>query len=257
MTMALALLRRWVVDYFNRHDSEAARSFCAPGYALSIGDVTLSGRDEAWLPAVEVQMRNFPGMGMTVHQTIAGEDWAAIWFSEHGASNGKAAVWSGVGIYRAEGGVLTGCVAQEDYMTRRRQLKSGTADAVDPPAVAPWDVGAGHKDPEAEAAVVAWLEGSWPKPGVTCDDEHITQQPMRFDVEATEVGALHSSDGFVAFNACQIGIYRDGLPEPAVTAAPAQRLDVNGLVRVVDGRVVSGRIIRDRMGLWARLKEAA
>ena len=48
MTEALALARRWVVDYFNRQDSAAARAFCAPDYTLCIGDVVLAGRDDAW-----------------------------------------------------------------------------------------------------------------------------------------------------------------------------------------------------------------
>lgn len=257
MTGTLALLRRWVVDYFNRHDSDAARDFCAPDYALSIGDVVLSGRDDVWLPAVEVQMRNFPGLGMTVHQTIAGEGWAAIWFSEHGASKSKAAVWSGVGIYRSDGDVLTGCVAQEDYFTRRRQLKSGTCDPVDAPMAAPWDVGLAPSNPEAEASVLAWLEGSWPLPGgVRCDDEHITGVALEFEVDGAEVGQIRSSGEHVAFNLRQRGRYLRGLPD--VSEGPTeQTLDVNGLVQVSDGRVVSGRVIRDRMGLWSRLRNAA
>lgn len=256
MTDTLALLRRWVVDYFNSHDSAAAQEFCAPDYALSIGDVVLAGRDDVWLPAVEVQMRNFPGMGMTVHQTIAGEGWAAIWFSEHGASKGKAAVWSGVGIYRSEGDVLTGCVAQEDYFTRRRQLKSGVCDPVDPPAAAPWDVVREPANPEAETAVLGWLDRSWPLPGIPSDDDHITGVSLEFEVTGAEVGALYSSGEHVAFNLRQSGRYLRGLPDVA-EGQDEQTLDVNGLVQVVNGRVVSGRVIRDRMGLWSRLRAAA
>ena len=43
---ALPLLRRWVNDYFNRHDDAAARAFIAPDYALHIGDVVFAGRDD-------------------------------------------------------------------------------------------------------------------------------------------------------------------------------------------------------------------
>ncbi|MGV0818158.1 nuclear transport factor 2 family protein [Martelella sp. AMO21009] len=252
MTEALALVRRWVVDYFNSHDSAAAREFCAPDYALSIGDVVLAGRDEVWLPAVEIQMRNFPGMGMTVHQTVTGEGWAAVWFSEHGASKGKAAVWSGVAIYRTDGKVLTGCVAQEDYMTRRRQLKSGVADPVDPPAVAPWDVEAQPRNAEAEAIVAQWLQGAWPRDGAICDDDHISGSPLAFEVTGAEFGEMLSSGEHVAFNLRQSGTYLSGLPD--VTGRIPATLDVNGLVRVSGGRVVSGRVIRDRMGLWSRIR---
>ena len=257
MTDTLSLLRRWVVEYFNGHDAEVAREFVAPDYALSIGDIVFAGRDDAWLPAVDVQMKAYPGLGMTVHQTLTGDGWAAIWFSEHGSTGGKAAVWSGVGIYRSNGTVLTGCVAQEDYFTRRRQLKSGVCDPVDPPAAAPWDVAQAPADPDAEAAVLSWLEGSWPRPGaIPCDDDLITGVPLEFEVTGAEVGALHSSGDHVAFNLRQRGRYLRGLPE--VTEGPAdETLDVNGLLRVVDGRVVSGRVIRDRMGLWSRLRAAA
>ena len=258
MTLALSLLRRWVVEYFNGHNAEAARQFIAPDYALSIGDVVFAGRDAAWLPAVDVQMQAYPGLGMTVHQTLTGEGWAAVWFSEHGETEGRAAAWSGVGIYRADEKVLTGCVAQEDYMTRRRQLESGVADPVDPPAVAPWDVRPEPANPEAEAVVLDWLSRGWPcaENAVLCDDDHITGTALEFDVDETKIGELLSSGDHVAFNVRQSGTYRAGLPPP-VAGPQAETLDCNGLVRVENGRVVSGRVIRDRMGLWARMRKAS
>jgi len=256
MTETLALLRRWVVEYFNAHDADAARDFIAPNYALSIGDIVFAGRDDAWLPAVDVQMKAYPGLGMTVHQTLNGDGWAAIWFSEHGSTDGKAAVWSGVGIYRGNGTVLTGCVAQEDYLTRRRQVKTGTTDLVDRPAVAPWDTRLLPPDPRAEAVVRDWLTGDWPCPEgrVLCDDDHITGDPLRFNVATTEVMELLSSGEHVAFNVRQTGTYVAGLP---ADGPATQTLDVNGIVRVSDGMVASGRVIRDRMGLWSRLRAAA
>ena len=254
---ALPLLRRWVVDYFNRHDAAACRQFVSPDYALHIGDVVFAGRDEQWLPAVDKQMRLFPGLGMTVHQTLAGADWAAAWFSEHGASNGRVACWSGVAIYRSDGARLTGCVAQEDYMTRQRQLKSGVADPVDPPAPAPWDTLALPRDEAAEAAVRRWLTGSWPSAGVgvRCDDEHITGAPLRFEVAEVEIDALYSSGPDVAFHARQTGFYLGGFAGVADFRQPAA-LHANGILRVGDGRVESGRVIRDRAGLRAALQKA-
>lgn len=252
---ALPLLRRWVNDYFNRQDDAAAREFIAPDYALHIGDVTFAGRDEHWLPAVAEQMRLFPGLGMTVHKTLAGADWAAAWFSEHGASNGRVAVWSGVALYFSDGERLVRCIAQEDYMTRQRQLKSGVADAVDPPAAAPWDLAPAPADREAEAVVGTWLEGSWPQAGeVRCDDEHITGAKLQFDTQAVEIDAIRSAGADVVFHARQSGVYLGGLPGFEARGAPAA-LHVNGMVRVVDGRVAGGRVIRDRIGLRAALRE--
>lgn len=252
---ALNLLRRWVVDYFNSHDDVAARAFVAPDYALHIGDVVFVGRDESWLPAVAEQMRLFPGLGMTVHQTLAGDGWAAAYFTEHGASNGRIACWSGVAIYRSDGARLIGCVAQEDYFTRQRQLKSGVADPVEPPAAAPWDIESPPPDAAAEAAVRDWLAASWPaKPlEVRCDDEHIVGAPLRFRTLQTEIGAIHSSGHDVAFHARQTGLYLGGLTGVEPTGAPSV-LHVNGIVRVEAGQVRSGRVIRDRMGLRAALR---
>ncbi|MBL8339450.1 MAG: ester cyclase [Rhodoferax sp.] len=256
-TDPVQLARRWVVDYFNRQDAAAARAFITPDYALEIGDVVFAGRDTAWLPAVAKQMETFPGMGMTVHQVLAGTDRVAVCFTEHGASGGpggRVAVWSGVAIYRSNGTQLTGCVAQEDYLTRLRQLKSGQADPVDPPAAAPWDALALPPDPAAEAAVRRWLMGSWPHPeaAVRCDDEHLTGVPLQFEVTSGKVTELFSSGPEVAFHVVQTGLYRGGMTGVAASTQP-MTLHVNGLVRVQDGQVVSGRVIRDRIGLRGAL----
>jgi hypothetical protein len=255
---ALSLLRRWVVDYFNSHDDEAARAFVAPDYSLRIGDLVLAGRDESWLPAVAAQMRLFPGLGMTVHQTLCGEDWVGVWFSEHGASNGRVACWSGVAIYFSDGERLTHCIAQEDYMTRQRQLKSGAADPLEPPAAAPWDIEPAPRDEAAETVVRRWLKSSWPTgtADVRCDDEHITQLTLRFEVDSVEIDALLSSGPDVVFHARQTGVYRGGFAG-VETVGQAASLHVNGILRVADGSVAAGRIIRDRAGLRAALLKSA
>lgn len=253
----LALARRWVVDYFNRQDAGICAQFIEPAYTLRIGETVFAGRDEQWLPAVEKQFQTFPGMGMTVHQVLVGSDRVAVLFSEHGASGGvggRVAVWSGVAIYRSNGRKLVGCVAQEDYQTRLRQLKSGVADPVEPPAAAPWDTPALPADAQAEAVVRRWLEQSWPiaDSRVRCDDEHITGVPLVFDVAAGEVTELFSSGSEVAFHVRQTGHYRSGLPG-IEASGDSQVLHCNGIVRVEGGQVVSGRVIRDRIGLRAAL----
>lgn len=259
--LPVQLARRWVVDYFNSQDDAAAREFIAPHYALEIGDHVFDGRDTQWLPAVAQQFKLFPGMGMTVHQVLAGSDekagQVAVCFSEHGASGGAGgpqAVWSGVGIYRAEGERLVGCCAQEDYFTRSRQLRSGVCDPVDAPAPAPWDTLPLGSNPEAEAVVRQWLQQSWPvaNAAVRVDDEHLTGQPMAFDVESTEVVDIFSSGNDVAFHVRQRGRYRGGLPGVA-SRDRLEVLNVNGILRVEEGAVRAGRVIRDRGGLKARL----
>ena len=254
---SLQLMKRWVVNYFNQHSDEAARKFIAPDYKLEIGDVVFAGRDTQWLPAVQQQFKLFPSLSMTVHQAIAGENWAAAWFSEHGASEGKLACWSGVAIYINDGEKLTRCVAQEDYFTRHRQMKSGVSDDLEAPAVAPWDLAQAPPDLNAMAIVSQWLQNSWPptESSVRCDDEHITGLPLQFQVSETVIHELHASGSTVAFHAKQTGTYLNGLAgiEPHQSNAV---LHCNGLVHVRDGKVESGRVIRDRVGLKASLQKA-
>jgi len=247
-----------VVDYFNRHDSRVCHEFITPDYALRIGEYTFAGRDEQWLPAVQKQMDLFPGLGMTVHRVLVGVDQVAVYFTEHGASGGVGGVmacWSGVAIYRSQGNMLCGCVAQEDYMTRQRQLKSGLADPIAAPAPAPWDTPALPAEPHAEGVVRQWLTQSWPShsPGVLCDDEHLTgAPPLAFKVLTSEVIDLFSSGSEVAFHVRQTGHYLGGF---AGVAASDREVVVhcNGMVTVKDGAVHSGRVIRNRADLRASL----
>ena len=85
-----------------------------------------------------------------------------------------------------------------------------------------------------------------------CDDDHITGQPLQFDVASVDVVDIFSSGDQVAFHVRQQGRYRGGLP-----GVPArdrlELLNCNGMVWVKDGAVTTGRVIRDRGGLKARL----
>ena len=259
--LPIQLARRWVVDYFNAQNADAARTFIAPEYQLEIGDHLFAGRDTQWLPAVAQQFAQFPGMGMTVHQIMAGSadkaDRVAVWFSEHGAAGGPSgpvATWSGVGIYQAKGEVLVACCAQEDYFTRGRQLRQKVTDPVDAPDPAPWDTMPMGSNPAAESVVRDWLTHSWPhsQPQVRVDDEHITGQHMVFDVHSVDILDIFSSGEHVAFHAGQHGIYRCGVPS-LVQRDRVEKLQVNGMLKVQHGLVQSGRVIRDRGGLKARL----
>ena len=256
-----ALARRWVVDYFNCHNSGVCSSFVQPSYTLHIGDYVFAGRDEQWLPAVQKQFDQFPGLGMTVHRVLATADRAAVYFTQHGASGGAGGpitCWSGVAIYRGDGEWLSGCVAQEDYMTRQRQIKSGRPDTIAAPAAAPWDVQAVPADRQAEEAVRAWLGRSWPcsQPDVLCDDEHITgAAPLAFEVLEGEISELFSVGSEVVFHVRQSGRYRCGFA--GVAEGPHDAiLHCNGMVSVRDGQVVAGRVVRDRAGLRASLPKA-
>jgi hypothetical protein len=141
-------------------------------------------------------------------------------------------------------------------MTRQRQLKSGICDAVEAPAVSPWDTTPLGSNPAAEAVVRHWLTQSWPltTQSVRCDDEHITGMPLHFKVQSVEFTELFSSGDDVAFHARQTGQYLGGFV--GIEASnKSWLLNVNGILRVQDAQVTSGRIIRDRGGLKTRLQQ--
>jgi hypothetical protein len=259
MEPLVALMRRWVVDFFISHDTDVCREIMEPEYALRIGDHIIAGRDEQYVPAIHKQLDQFPGLGMTVHRLLPCGDRIALHFSEHGASGGaggRVACWSGISLYHGNGERLTGCAAEEDYFARRRQLTTGLADPIDPPAPAPWDSVSRPPDPQAEEVVRRWLEQPWPptSKGVICDDEHLgVVPPLAFDVTTIEVNELFSSGPDVAFHVKQTGHYVGGLPD-IPSGRRAGVLFTAGIVTVTDGVVRSGRIIRDRAGLHRALR---
>jgi hypothetical protein len=108
----------------------------------------------------------------------------------------------------------------------------------------------------AEAVVRKYLSQAWPPTlnTVRCDDEHITGVPLVFEVQSVEFTELLSSGDDVAFHARQTGRYQSGFAGMESTTS-SMLLNINGILRVQDGQVVSGRIIRDRSGLKARLQK--
>lgn len=249
MNPLVGLMRGFVVDFFNRNDVSRCCELMVDDYTLRVGDAVISGRDEHYRPAVQAQFDQFPGLGMTVHGLVVGEAQVALHFSEHGASGGRSACWSGIALYTSNGTQLSGCVAVEDYAARRRQLTTGAVDPVDPPMAAPWDTSPGAPDPAAESLVRRWLAdpAHVAATGVAFDDEHIVgAAAIGFDVTATEVTDMFSAGPYVAFHVRQRGTAADA------TGSAAPRTGVMcsaGIVEVIDGSISRGRIIRDRAGL--------
>ena len=256
MEPLVALLRRYVVDYTNRHDTSVCGQLMEPDYMLRMGPHVVAGRDEAYLPAVRAQFDQFPGLGLTVHEIVTNGDRLAMRFSEHGASvrhGGAVAVWGGLGLYAWNGRRLVSNWVEQDYLARRRQLAAGVPGAVEPPAPAPWDTVARPPDRVAEAAVRAWLAAGRPGTGVRVDDG--TDRVQLVDVERG-IDDLFSAGDRVAFRLTETGRYRGGLPEVGPTDAPAT-LHLTGLVTVAGGRVTAGRLVSDRLGLIRSLTAGA
>lgn len=259
MEPIVGLIRKFAVGFFNGQNPDVCRETMAPDYRLRMGDAVIAGRDAEYLPAVQSQFAQFPGLTMTIHQVITSGSRVAVSLSEHGASGGpggRTAGWAGIALYEWNGEQLTGCVAVEDYHSRRRQLTSGIPDPIAPPAVAPWDVTASAPAAAAEEVVRAWLPvaSTVTVDGVLRDDEHLTDDPpLVFEPITTDVTDLFSAGHHVAFHARQTGHYRSGF-----SGIDAFLHDVTlfsaGIVSVVDGRVSGGRIIRDRAALHRALR---
>ncbi|MGH3630791.1 MAG: ester cyclase [Sciscionella sp.] len=254
----VALMRRYVVDYTNRHDTSVCAEIMEPDYTLRMGAHVVSGRDDAYIPASRKQFAQFPGLGLTVHELVSNGDRLAMRFSEHGASRrhgGAMAIWTGLGLYRWNGRKLVDNYVEQDYLSRRRQLSGTGPDIAQPPALAPWDTVAIDADPTAERTVRCWIDGGLAGDRVAWDDGDTT---ALLTDPRSHVDDLFSAGDRVAFRLTQRGRYAGGLDQ--VAGAPVDTpsvLHLVGLVRVAGSRVNGGWIVRDRLGLAKALTERA
>ena len=155
-----ALLRRFAVDFLTGQSWQALGDIMAADYRLDVGGHTIAGREEQYRPAMRTQFDLFPGLCVTVHDVVVGEAAIAMRFTEHGASRrdaGQRAAWQGVSLFRVEAGQLQTGWAEEDYIARKRQLRTGVCDPIEPPHAAPWDVRSKGVDLVAEAVARHWL----------------------------------------------------------------------------------------------------
>lgn len=262
----VSLIRRYVLDYLACGDTSVCDEIMHPDFLLYMGGHELGPRDDVYVPAVAKQMEQFPGLCMTANEVMCNGDRLALRFSQHGASmrhDGHQAAWSGIGLYFWDGERLTANWALEDYYARRRQLADRTTNQLEPPAVAPWDELAETENPANEELVRTWLRSGniHGQPHVAFDDEwdgHLCGPVIEVgetEVGETEVGETRVDDLFsagnrVAFHMTQTGTYVGGAGKDDRLGTPAT-LRSAGIVTVVDGVIASGRVIRDRSGLFA------
>lgn len=260
---AMAVLRRYVTDYVNRHDFSVIGEFMDENYTLETSGVMVSGRDGPYRSAVARQLDQFPGLVFTPHEMIHVGDRIGIRFTEHGMSvrEGRVAAWPSIAIYRLQYGRLAACAIEQDYWSRNRQLAGDYAVRIDAPATAPWDTPETAADPVAEAVVRDWLaRGAFiDTTGVQIDDSRACGPVDRIvDGGTVEILETLSGGGKVAFHAVQRGRLSDDFACD-VTPVIGQRvtLYMSGLVTTHDGVVVAGNVIRDRWGLYRKLARPA
>jgi predicted ester cyclase/ketosteroid isomerase-like protein len=257
----VALMHRYCHDYTNRQDFTVCDSIMVPEYILHMGTHVVAGRDTAYKPATNKQFQQFPGLCLTINELVTNADRLCLRFSEHGSSvrhAGALAAWSGIGLYKWDGERLTENFVEQDYYSRRAQLARGTPLPVEASAIAPWDVQPAAPNPAAERIVRELLEGGdlTQTDGVVFDDEWTgTPRQRVIEPSGAVIDDLFSAGDQVAFHAALNGPVAEDFSTGDVAVARGRDavLHMSGLVTLRDGRIIAGRVIRDRLGLYRRL----
>lgn len=256
-----ALLRGFAIDFLTCHNEAVVPRIMAPQYRLAIGGVVFDGRDTEYLPATAAQLEQFPGLCVTVHDVILGDNAIAMCFTEHGASRddeGKQAAWSGITLFRTDGERLLQGWAEEEYIARKRQLFIGECEAVEPPQLTPWDVTPEPVNPQAEAIARAWLSEQHPVRDLPSNNRLSPLDPdpgALVDIRSTKINTMFSSGERVAVHAEYHGIYAGGFGDLSPLLVGCQAvLRLAAMLTIRDGEVTTARITTDRLGLSRALR---
>jgi hypothetical protein len=255
------LLRGFALDFLSCHNAAAAQRIMTPDYRLQISGVVFDGRDSQYLPATSAQLQQFPGLCVSVHDVLLGENAVAMRFTEHGASvrdGGRLASWRGVTLFRTDGERLQRGWAEEDYLARKRQLATGVFDPVEPPHPAPWDQQPQAAEPGVEDAAAAWIRDTHAMSDHPFESRPQAPEPAAstlISVHETQIEALFGAGERVAFHATHHGVYAGGFADiPDALRGTPVSLPVAGLLGLNAGQVVEGRIFADRLGLYRTLR---
>lgn len=253
------LLRGFAVEFLSAQQWSSLERVMAPGYRLNVGGYLLEGRDTAYRAAMIPQFQQFPGLCVTLHDVLLGEQHLAMRFTEHGESlrdGGRRAAWQGVALFRAQNGRLIEGWAEEDYFSRKRQLRSGVCDRIEAPHLAPWDQRTLPADAGAEARARAWLADPDAVGALMADPtaEDGTVPLRDFRIERTEVDALFAAGARVAFHATFQGSL---LCAPDAGGGREKRpavLRAAGILTMRGGLPSDVRLVVDRLGFTRALR---
>lgn len=250
-------LRRYCFAYTASHDPSVCDDIMIKDYTLHMGEFEIRGRDDNYKPAAEKQYRQFPGLGMSVHDLLVTPERAALHFSEYGRSvlSGTTAAWSGISMYNWDGDRLTDCRVEQDYYSRRRQLQSGEPNKIAPPAHDPWACQIEPPDAQVEAVTREWLSNGGPVMLAigSMDDEPVSSA-ARIVLAQPEIEILDCFSGAerAAFHVTATG--RITRWPGAAEGVLGKRTTVyySGIAHVRDGQVASARVISDRLAVERR-----
>ena len=263
ISLPAALLRGFATDFLTSHDVSEVRRIMSPDYQLSIAGVFFDGRDDAYLPATAAQLEEFPGLCVTVHDTILSPEAVAMRFTEHGVSakTGRASAWGGVTLFEIEQGCLRRGWAEEDYFARKRQLKSGTPDPVCSPGVAPWDAPC-----EDQVSAITQAAASWLSDSAFISNEAVVQEissggpRIRALVGGAEaiLNKVFSAGSRAAFHLDLVGEYAGGFEDiGSGCVGQSVKLGIAGMLDLMGMQVSRAQICADRLGLYRQLSQKA
>lgn len=258
----VALMRRYAIDYTAVHDQSIYPELFVDGYTVNISGVALV-RDESYGPAVRWLYDQAPGLDLAVHELVLNGDRLCMRFSEHAAmpvpGGGRALTcWRGIGMYQWDGERLTCNWVEQDFLSRRRQIETGTPDELEPSHLDPWMTTTPvAPDPEAEAIGRALVvSGRFAEAAsVRLDDLVGPAASPVVDPAEVVVDDCFSAGRRVAVHATYRGPYQGGIPGVPTDAVGTEvRLAVVALVEVAeDGSVLDVQGVTDREGVRAQL----
>lgn len=255
------LLRGFAIDFLTAHNNAVVERIMAPNYCLNIGGLVFDGRDDEYLPATAAQLEQFPGLNVTVHDVVIGENALAMCFTEHGASiqdEGRRAAWSGITFFFTDGERFVTGWAEEEYIARKRQLTLGECEVIESPHIAPWDTQEQAKNPENETLVRLWIEHSHPLKDIPNNKRLSPLDPDPdglVDIRGSRINALFSAGDRVVVHAEYHGIYAGGFGDLSPLLIGCQAvLRFAAIVTISDGEIKAARITCDRLGLSRALR---
>lgn len=264
MEAFVALMRRYCIDYTSVHDQSVAREIMRDDYEIVISGRTL-GMD-AYEQAVAAAFRNYPTLGLTVHDMILSGDRLAMRFSEHGAPAGdpsRVAVWPGISLYEWDGAQLQRCRVEQDFLGRDEQSSSGATTPLEPAHPDPWATTTdAPRDAAAEAALRVWFDrlARDPVAGLADDGVRLLETgdaPALLEGMEVVLDDLFSAGDRVAAAITMRGAYAGGLPElPPEAVGRDAHMQATLLATVAGGIVTQVEMVRDRWGMIRRLRKA-
>jgi len=260
MNPLVTLMRRYWADYLSRQNVDALDNILVEDYVLRIGGGEFVGRDQFKAAAADI-FKYFPDLEMIVHDIITDGSRMAVLFSERGNWRaGGSAMWDVITLFRSDGKLLRSCYAEQDFMGRRNQLRSGIPADRTLGGRSPWAAEVGSRDEVTERVARDWLlaQDLHAAPSGVLDGTDIADAHRWLLAEETVIDELFSVGQRAAFHLTQQGRYQGGFED--LTDADIGReasCHVSGVLDVQDGAVCRVYAVSDRLESEQRLKDAA